>query len=98
MIPKSFSLAGQEFRVVWDTRYLERDCLMGSINYHTNTVTLTETVKDTVLPKDKVEQVFFHELVHGILYSMREEKLNNDEQFVDTFSTFLHQALKTFKV
>lgn len=39
---------------------------------------------------------FFHELTHAILGTMKHE-LNNDEQFVSTFSSFLTEAMADAK-
>jgi len=39
------------------------------------------------------ELAFYHELTHAILYTMGNDLFMNEE-FVHTFSTFLHQALK----
>lgn len=41
-------------------------------------------------------QTFFHELTHSILGTMKHE-LNNDEQFVSTFSSFLTEAMADAK-
>ena len=40
----------------------------------------------------KLEQTYLHELVHAILDLMT-HKLARNEQFVDTFSGLLHQAI-----
>lgn len=42
-------------------------------------------------------QVFLHELTHAILGQMSKEELNADESFVNTFSSFLAEAISTME-
>ena len=37
----------------------------------------------------KKRQTFLHELTHAILFAMGKEELNDDESFVNTFSSFV---------
>lgn len=46
-------------------------------------------------PPSELEHAFYHELTHAILDMLSYDKLYGDEQFVDSFSGLLHQALKT---
>ncbi len=41
------------------------------------------------------KQTFLHELTHAILFAMGKEELNEDESFVNTFSSFLNEAIST---
>ena len=43
------------------------------------------------------QQVFLHELTHAILAQMGKEELNEDESFVNTFSSFLSEAISTME-
>ena len=45
----------------------------------------------------KKKQTFFHELTHAILFAMRKDDLNDDESFVNTFSSFLNEAISTME-
>ena len=45
----------------------------------------------------KKRQTFLHELTHAILFAMRKEELNDDESFVNTFSSFLNVAINTME-
>ena len=40
------------------------------------------------------EQTFYHELTHAILTVMEKRQLNDDEEFVCTFSSFLCAAMQ----
>ena len=45
----------------------------------------------------KKRQTFWHELTHAILFAMGKEELNEDEPFVNTFSSFLNEAINTME-
>ena len=45
--------------------------------------------------KKELDNSFYHELVHGILYDMGRHRLNADEEFVTEFANRLQDALKS---
>ena len=47
--------------------------------------------------ESKKRQVFLHELTQAILFAMGKEELNDDESFVNTFSSFLSEAINTME-
>lgn len=47
--------------------------------------------------RSKKKQTFLHELTHAILFAMGKEELNDDESFVNTFSSFLAEAVSTME-
>ena len=47
--------------------------------------------------ESKKTQTFLHELTHAILFAMGKEELNDDESFVNTFSSFLTEAISTME-
>ena len=47
--------------------------------------------------ESKKKQTFLHELTHSILFAMGKEELNKDESFVNTFSSFLAEAINTIE-
>ena len=47
--------------------------------------------------ESKKKQTFLHELTHAILFAMGKEELNDDESFVNTFSSFLSEAIDTME-
>ena len=47
--------------------------------------------------ESKKMQTFLHELTHAILFTMGKEDLNDDESFVNTFSSFLNEAINTME-
>lgn len=61
------------------------------------TITIAEMVGAEKVSLSRQKQTFWHELVHSILSTMRKEELNNDESFVNTFASFLHEAVDTMQ-
>lgn len=47
--------------------------------------------------ESRKKQVFLHELTHAILGQMNKEDLNSDESFVNTFSSFLAEAIDSME-
>ena len=47
--------------------------------------------------ESKKKQTFFHELTHSILSAMGKGELNDNESFVNTFSSFLSEAISTME-
>ena len=45
----------------------------------------------------KKKQTFLHELTHAILFAMGKEDLNDDESFVNIFSSILSVAISTME-
>ena len=49
------------------------------------------------ISESKKKQIFLHELIHAVLFAMGKEELNDDESFVNTFSSFLLEAINTME-
>ena len=96
-IPSSFEIAGRKVKVVENSRLGHENEWLGAAVYREDKIELQPSTKDRPRTKDCLNQTFCHELVHWVLYSMGKHELNRDEEFVDLFGTFLHQALKTMK-
>ena len=47
--------------------------------------------------KSKKMQTLMHEITHAILSAMSKEDLNDDESFVNTFASFLSEAISTME-
>ena len=45
----------------------------------------------------KKRQTFLHELTHAILFARGKSELNDDESFVNIFSSFLNEAISTME-
>ena len=84
---------GRTWTVEQDSQQCEHQRDMGICQSNRNKILLLSKLEGEDMPKDEVEQTFFHELIHAVLFTMGKDKLNNDEKFVDVFAGLLHQAL-----
>jgi len=91
-IPKSIKLIGETITVVYDENLHTRDSLLGSTDYQGLKINLMPSCKGYNVPSEKIQQVYFHELVHWILLKMHKEELRKDEDFVDMFADLMLQA------
>lgn len=91
MIPKTFTIFGQEYVVNFVDSIDSKDS-MGECIPMNNEIRIK---KD--LPYSLQEQVYCHELMHCILINLSYNKLNDDEVFIDRLGQCLHQILKTSK-
>ena len=90
-IPKKVTLAGIDINVVIDTHNEELRGNSGAACYRSQQIILD----GTSYKEQSVEQAYFHELVHWILFIMNEDELKENEQFVDVFAHLLYQATKS---
>ena len=91
IIPKSFWLGGLKIDVHYDDSLCEIRRVIGEARYSAQSIMLDPTVSG----QQQVEQAYYHELVHWILFIMNETELRNNEKFVDLFAHFLYQARVT---
>lgn len=93
MIPSSFKLAGHTVtvRLVPENEWAD-DEVVGNWNSQNLTISVPGWFNAS-----RTQQIFCHELVHAILSTMDEGKLNENEKFVDVFGSFLHQVWTTME-
>jgi len=96
MIPKSFQIGGHTIKVE-QTENIDPAESLGECSLIKQYVKVATKSHYKNLPKTTIEHTYLHEIVHIILMMMNEDDLNNNEKFVDNFSGFLHQILKTSK-
>jgi predicted SprT family Zn-dependent metalloprotease len=96
-IPKQFNLQGQTITVEWDDNLTHTMDAHGIAAFRENKLKLQKPTAKPTLPLDKIEHIYYHELVHFILNAMSQSELAHDEGFVDNFAGLLHQAIKTSK-
>lgn len=96
LIPEDFKLAMKRIRVIVNDDYCKSEGLWGEADFTQRLITLCHrTPKGKILKKSLKEKTFFHELVHQILYSMGQEQLMYDEDFVDLFAERLYEYENT---
>ena len=91
LIPKSFWLGGLQIEVQFDTTLCRNRKVLGEARYPTQCIVLDPSVSGL----QQLEQAYYHELTHWILFIMNETDLRNNEKFVDLFAHFLYQARVT---
>jgi hypothetical protein len=69
--------------------------LMGTIRYDEERIQIGKQSNKTgrKFTSDEINESFWHELVHAILYDMDEHKLNRNEAFVTAFAKRLSEAV-----
>ena len=69
---------------------------MGEVHYAKRTITLArKSYHGIPLKLSALQETFWHELTHAILESMDRTELNNDEHFVEEFSSRLAKAIQS---
>lgn len=95
-IPNTFNVGGVE-HTVKIARIVGEDGDFGQFD-PTGIISLAEQVGTREVSQTKREQTFCHELIHAILFTMRKDDLYEDESFINTFASFLYEAIRTAKV
>lgn len=96
-IPKYFQILGQEIKVEQVFNLVVKEDADGEHHPRLNKIQIQGDSKVWPRNEDQIGSAYCHELVHTILNSMGEEKLNSNEKFVDLFGNLLYQVIKTSK-
>lgn len=95
-IPKAFTLGGVEHVV--EIQHTVRDGQdFGQYDPIRKAIQIAQTCGSRGVPQSFQQQTFLHELVHAILNTMRKDDLYDDESFVNTFASFLNEAINTME-
>jgi hypothetical protein len=96
-IPKSLHVGGQELEV----RLVERckNNELGTCCVAQGFIEIAEMYNREAIVVPSVQfNTFLHELTHAILDTMGENELSANEKFVNTFSSFLAEAIRSSKL
>lgn len=89
MLPKKVKISGIDYTVqLAGHRSVEDGVLLGEISYVDATIYINDEQND-----QQRESTLIHEIVHGILHHIGSE-LNDNEKFVEGFSSGLHQVFR----
>lgn len=90
-IPRTFQAANRLWRVrlTESTRYLEPD-QNGITHFDPAVIYIRRSLRG-----DLLMHTFCHELLHVVTDACGQQKLNRDEDTIDSLAGVLHQALKT---
>lgn len=92
-IPGEFQLIGHKIKVFWDDHLMANQQSLGVCHFDENKIFLQTAISELNIAEEVVKQTFLHEVVHFMLHLMGEEKLNEDEKFVDLFAQLNYQFL-----
>lgn len=94
-IPKKFKLGGVDYIV----KQVEHCGLNDDFGFWKpqGIIEIANQAGGYEVSDSKKRQTFLHELTHAILFAMGKEELNEDESFVNTFSSFLNEAISTME-
>ena len=87
IIPNTIRIGGQDISVVNKER-LDND-ILGDICIAEGTLRIADNFKNSKQCQSSKITTFIHEVVHGILDTMGEFNLSENEKFVCTFSSLL---------
>lgn len=90
-IPSRIQVGGTWYDILLPDRIEGK--LMGTTNYVTTAISLAKFVDMDEVSGESRDSTFFHEIMHCILGEMCHD-LNNNEEFVQTVSTFVNQITK----
>lgn len=96
-IPKEFELLSQRITVEFKDDLVERAGAVGLASFMENKIYIQNKTKQHKIVKDQQMLTYYHELIHMILFTMGEEKLNKKESFVDMFASLLYQHERSKK-
>jgi len=96
-IPNKFKLMGKTIEIHFVEDLRNDTGNVGEAIFRLNKINLQSSNIGVPIPIENIEKVFCHELVHFILYELGEDRLKDDERFVESFAGLLHQALTTME-
>ena len=82
-IPKKIRIGGQDVDIIFVDQL--PDACLGQICLAMGTMEIANSFNDKKQSETSKIQTFIHEVVHGILDTMGEDKLSRNEKFVNTF-------------
>jgi len=92
-IPMSISLCGLDIEIELREGFTAETGMLGLADYKN----LKIIIDPDFCPAQAIRQTFFHECGHYILWMMGEEKLRNNEKFVDMLGHLMYQIIKSGK-
>ena len=94
-IPDNITIGGQIIDVKL-IDHLDNGCL-GQISLGESEIIIAQNFNGRKQHQESINSTFIHEIIHGILDTMGETELSNNEKFVNTFSGYLYQLIKQIK-
>jgi hypothetical protein len=90
-IPKTLKVAGHEYKVFFDDKFLNKQGLFGQCDFVTQKIRLCKKFKKQVRAKSDISRTLIHEIIHAIDNHYNSNTLT--EKKVDRLANGLHQVL-----
>ena len=91
-IPNRIRIGGQDINVCIKDRLVNEK--LGMICLASGELKIAEKFYDSKQSESSKINTFIHEVVHGVLNTMGENKLSSDEKFVTTFASLLVDVIE----
>jgi len=91
-IPEKVKVAGHEYKIVFDDKYLSDNDLLGEISHKRLIISICESQKGVKLSQSVIEENLLHEILHAIDCNYNNHSLN--EQDITNMAVGLYQVLK----
>ena len=90
-IPKSIKVAGHDYKVFFDDKYLNKRNLFGQCDFVSQKIRLSKKYEKRTRTKSDISRTFVHEIIHAIDGHYNNYALT--EKAVDRLSNGLYQVL-----
>jgi len=94
--PTSFEIGGVKINIEYTDKLFQDHDAVGQYHPNSNKIVIQNRFNACDFDGDQLQENLLHEITHCILDRM-EHKLWQDENFVNLFSRFLNQVIKTIK-
>ena len=91
-IPSKIRIGGQDINISIKDRIVNEK--LGTICIASGELEIAENFNEYKQSESSKVNTFIHEIVHGVLDTMGENKLSNDEKFVNTFASLLVDVIE----
>ena len=91
-IPNKIRIGGQDINISIKEHLVDEK--LGTICLASGELEIAEKFYDYKQSKSSKVNTFIHEVVHGVLNTMGENKLSSDEKFVTTFASLLVDVIE----
>ena len=94
-IPKKITVGESKYKIALHEQLIDGDAL-GAINFGRKEIALATHTMGKRIPKEEINNSFWHEMVHAILFDMGHDLCDN-ERFVRAFANKLSDAIDSAK-
>lgn len=97
-IPKSIKIGDHRYKIICVDQAPNKGT-MGEVDVKAKTITIGQRswFSGKAFKTEEIDDTFWHELTHAILFEMGRQRMWKDEYFVRPFAALLTQAIKSAK-